>query len=213
MRLRNKPWAEPFLEENDDLVLRFDENLKDEFENIFGNSNSLNLEIGTGKGDFIKQLASLNLDKNYIGVEKYSTVLAIAAKKIKNESELTNVRLMCYDASDIELVFNDESLDCIYLNFSDPWPKARHAKRRLTYKTFLDKYYSLLKKGGKIIMKTDNLGLFEYSLESIKEHNKFKLVEYTFDYEFDGSKDGMSEYERKFRELGTKINRLVCIKE
>jgi tRNA (guanine-N7-)-methyltransferase len=120
---------------------------------------------------------------------------------------------MCYDASELEKIFNLESLDCIYLNFSDPWPKARHAKRRLTYKTFLDKYYSLLKKGGKIIMKTDNLGLFEYSLESIKEHNKFKLVEYTFDYEFDGSKDGMSEYERKFREIGTKINRLVCIKE
>ena len=213
MRLRNKPWAEPFLEENDDLVLRFDENLKDEFENIFGNSNSLNLEIGTGKGDFIKQLASLNLDKNYIGVEKYSTVLAIAAKKIKNESELTNVRLMCYDASDIELVFNDESLDCIYLNFSDPWPKARHAKRRLTYKTFLDKYYMLLKKGGKIIMKTDNLGLFEYSLESIKEHGKFKIIDFTYDYEFDKENDGMSEYERKFREIGTKINRLVCVKE
>ena len=157
MRLRNKPWAEPFLEENDDLVLKFDENLKDNFEEIFQNKNSLNLEIGTGKGDFIKQLASLNLDKNYIGVEKYSTVLAIAAKKIKNESELTNVRLMCYDAGEIELVFNKESLDCIYLNFSDPWPKARHAKRRLTYKTFLDKYYMLLKTGGKIIMKTEML--------------------------------------------------------
>ena len=213
MRLRNKPWAEPFLEENEDLVLKFDEELRDSFEDIFGNNNSLNLEIGTGKGDFIKQLASLNLDKNYIGVEKYSTVLAIAAKKIKNESELTNVRLMCYDASDIELVFNDESLDCIYLNFSDPWPKARHAKRRLTYKTFLDKYYMLLKTGGKIIMKTDNLDLFNYSLESIQEHAKFKIVEYTYDYEFDASNDGMSEYERKFRELGTKINRLVCIKE
>lgn len=213
MRLRNKPWAEPFLEENDDLVLKFDEELKDSFEEIFGNNHSLNLEIGTGKGDFIKQLASLNKDKNYIGVEKYSTVLAIAAKKIKNEENIDNVRLMCYDASEIELVFNDESLDCIYLNFSDPWPKARHAKRRLTYKTFLDKYYRLLKKGGKIIMKTDNLGLFEYSLESIKEHGKFKLVEYTFDYEFDSQNDGMSEYERKFREIGTKINRLVCIKE
>lgn len=213
MRLRNKPWAEPFLEENDDLVLKFDEDLKDSFEEIFGNNHSLNLEIGTGKGDFIKQLASLNKDKNYIGVEKYSTVLAIAAKKIKNEENIDNIRLMCYDASEIELVFNDESLDCIYLNFSDPWPKARHAKRRLTYKTFLDKYYRLLKKGGKIIMKTDNLGLFEYSLESIKEHGKFKLVEYTFDYEFDSQNDGMSEYERKFREIGTKINRLVCIKE
>ena len=213
MRLRNKPWAEPFLEENEDLVLKFDEKLKDSFETIFGNNHSLNLEIGTGKGDFIKQLASINPNKNYIGVEKYSTVLAIAAKKIKNESELTNVRLMCYDASDIELVFNDESLDCIYLNFSDPWPKARHAKRRLTYKTFLDKYYMLLRQGGKIIMKTDNLGLFDYSLESIKEHGKFKLVEYTYDYQFDASNDGMSEYERKYREIGTKINRLVCVKE
>ena len=213
MRLRNKPWAEPFLEENEDLVLKFDEELKDNFEKIFGNTNSLNLEIGTGKGDFIKQLASLNLDKNYVGIEKYSTVLAIAAKKIKNENELTNVRLMCYDASEIELVFNKESLDCIYLNFSDPWPKARHAKRRLTYKTFLDKYYDLLKQGGKIIMKSDNLVLFEYSLESIKEHAKFKIIDYTYDYQFDCNNDGMSEYERKFREIGTKINRLVCIKE
>ena len=213
MRLRNKPWAEPFLEENEDLVLKFDEDLKDSFFDIFQNNNSLNLEIGTGKGDFIKELARLNPDKNYIGVEKYSTVLAIAAKKIKNEEDIKNVRLMCYDAGEIELVFNYETLDCIYLNFSDPWPKARHAKRRLTYKTFLDKYYDLLKKGGKIIMKTDNLGLFEYSLESIKEHGKFKLVEYTFDYEFDSLNDGMSEYERKFREIGTKINRLVCVKE
>ena len=213
MRLRNKPWAEPFLEENDDLVLKFDEELKNRYSKIFGNNQSLNLEIGTGKGDFIKQLASKNIDKNYIGIEKYSTVLAIAAKKIKNDTELKNVRLMCYDASEIELVFNEESLDCIYLNFSDPWPKARHAKRRLTYKTFLDKYYKLLKKEGMIIMKTDNLGLFEYSLESIKEHGKFKIIEYTYDYIFDEEKDGMSEYERKFRELGTKINRLVCIKE
>ena len=213
MRLRNKPWAEPFLEENDDLVLKFDEELKNRYSKIFGNNQSLNLEIGTGKGDFIKQLASKNIDKNYIGIEKYSTVLAIAAKKIKNDTELKNVRLMCYDASEIELVFNEESLDCIYLNFSDPWPKARHAKRRLTYKTFLDKYYKLLKKEGMIIMKTDNLGLFEYSLESIKEHGKFKIIEYTYDYIFDEEKDGMSEYERKFREIGTKINRLVCIKE
>ena len=95
MRLRNKPWAEPFLEENDDLVLKFDEELKNRYSKIFGNNQSLNLEIGTGKGDFIKQLASKNIDKNYIGIEKYSTVLAIAAKKIKNDTELKNVRLMC----------------------------------------------------------------------------------------------------------------------
>ena len=213
MRLRNKPWAEPFLNENDDLVLKYDDDLKNRYKEIFNNDNSLNLEIGTGKGDFIKQLASLNPNKNYIGLEKYSTVLAIAAKKIKISENLNNVRLMCYDANELELVFNNESLDCIYLNFSDPWPKARHAQRRLTYKTFLDKYYDLLKMGGKIIMKTDNLGLFEYSLESIKEHGKFKLLEHTFDYQFDSNNDGMSEYERKFREIGTKINRLVCIKE
>ena len=213
MRLRNKPWAEPFLLENDDLVLQYSEDLKEKYNEIFSNDNPLNLEIGTGKGDFIKQLASLNPNQNYLGIEKYSTVLAIAAKKIKNESELTNVRLMCFDASELELILNKESLNCIYLNFSDPWPKARHEKRRLTFKTFLDKYYMLLKSGGKIIMKTDNLGLFEYSLESIKEHGKFKLIEYTFDYQFDKENDGMSEYERKFRENGTKINRLVCVKE
>ena len=94
MRLRNKPWAEPFLLENDDLVLQYSEDLKEKYNEIFSNDNPLNLEIGTGKGDFIKQLASLNPNQNYLGIEKYSTVLAIAAKKIKNESELTNVRLM-----------------------------------------------------------------------------------------------------------------------
>ena len=213
MRLRNKPWAEPFLLENDDLVLQYSEDLKDKYSEIYSNDRPLNLEIGTGKGDFIKQLASLNPNQNYLGIEKYSTVLAIAAKKIKNETELTNVRLMCYDAGELELIFNEESLNCIYLNFADPLPKARHEKRRLTFKTFLDKYFKLLKSGGKIIMKTDNLALFEYSLESIKEHGKFKLVEYTFDYVFDKENDGMSEYERKFREIGTKINRLVCVKE
>ena len=211
MRLRNKPWAEPFLEENEDLVLKFDEDLKNNFENIFGNSNSLNLEIGTGKGDFIKELARLNPNKNYVGMEKYSTVLAIAAKKIKNAEDINNVRLMCYDAGEVELVFNYESLDCIYLNFSDPWPKARHAKRRLPSRQFLARFDQILKEGGVIEFKTDNKDLFAFAEEEV-EPAGWKILEITYDLHNDEKMvEGniMTEYEEKFSSMGNPIYKYI----
>ena len=211
MRLRNIRGAGEKIESSE-FVVQNPKEMPNKWKECFGNDHPIHIEIGMGKGQFLHTMAKLNPEINYVGIEMYSSVLLRAIQKMEQDV-VPNLKFICIDAKEVAEVFGNGEVDQIYLNFSDPWPKARHAKRRLTYKTFLDKYYSLLKKGGKIIMKTDNLGLFEYSLESIKEHNKFKLVEYTFDYEFDGSKDGMSEYERKFREIGTKINRLVCIKE
>ena len=210
MRLKHVKGADEIIK-NGTYYVPNPKEYRGKWNSLFQNSNPIYIEIGTGKGDFLIENACRYPNINYIGIERFDSVMVRAIQK-SNDLKLKNFKLIRMNAEKIEDIFNRE-VDVIYLNFSDPWPKARHAKRRLTYKTFLDKYYMLLKKGGKIIMKTDNLGLFEYSLESIQEHGKFKLVEYTFDYEFDSQNDGMSEYERKFREIGTKINRLVCIKE
>lgn len=212
MRLRRKKWADPYLNDNTDLVIKESEELIRNWKELFNNDNPIRLEIGMGKGDFIIGIASLNPNINFIGIEHFTTVCAIASKKIKETEGLENVRVMCYDAANLEKIIAPKSLDAIYLNFSDPWPKKRHAKRRLTSPVFLEIYKKLLKDNGRIIMKTDNDGLFEYSLETIPTCG-FKLIEHTTDYIFDQENDAMSEYERRFRESGKNINRLVAEKE
>lgn len=210
MRLRNKKWAAPFIHEANDLVIAPSDDLKSSWNQIFNNNNPISLEIGMGKGDFITQLALMNPDINYIGIERFTTVLAIGAKKIK-EKNILNLRLMVYDAANLDKIFNPNSLDAIYLNFSDPWPKKKHAKRRLTAKTFLNCYYQLLKANGSLIIKTDNLSFFDFTCESLKENN-FIIRQLDQDYQFDDKSDGMSEYELRFRQQGIKINRIVAIK-
>lgn len=212
MRLRRKKWADPYLEENNELVIKESEELSSSWNYLFGNDNPLRLEIGMGKGDFIIGVAALNKDINFIGIEHFSTVCAIASKKINETEGTENIRTMCYDAVNLEKVIAPKSLDAIYLNFSDPWPKKRHAKRRLTSPAFLSIYMKLLKDDGKIIMKTDNDGLFEYSVETIPTQG-WKIIECTTDYQFDETCDAMSEYERRFRSIGKNINRLVAVKE
>ncbi len=212
MRLRKKKWAEPYLDNNSDLIIKELDDLSTKWENLFGNNKPLRLEIGMGKGDFIIGIASLNKDANFIGIEHYSTVCAIASKKIKETTEIENIRVMCYDAINLEKILAPKSLEVIYLNFSDPWPKKRHEKRRLTSPLFLSIYKKLLKDDGKIIMKTDNDDLFAYSFEIIPTCG-FKLLESTSDYRFDENNDAMSEYERRFRSVGKNINRLVAVKE
>mgnify|MGYP003305690140 CR=1 FL=1 len=194
-----------------DYAIKNPEKYKNKWNQIFGNNNPICLELGMGRGAFIIEMALNNPKVNYIGLELGKSQTATALSKIGNR-KIKNLRIICADANNIVDYFGKE-IDTIYLTFSEPWPKKQDEKKRFSSVNYLKLYDRIFKKNKHIIMKTDNLGLFEYSLESIKEHNKFKLVEYTFDYEFDGSKDGMSEYERKFRELGTKINRLVCIKE
>ena len=166
------------------------------------------LEIGCGKGKFIIENAERNPDINYIAVEKVSDVILLAAEKA-NERELKNIKFMICDAKGLTEVFPPHSVDFIYLNFSDPWPKAGHYKRRLTYKAFLDVYRQILKEDGAIFFKTDNAGLFEFSLEQFTEDG-WRLENVTYDlHNSEFAKDNiMTEYEKNFSEKGFNIHRL-----
>ncbi len=166
------------------------------------------LEIGCGKGKFIIENAERNPDINYIAVEKVSDVILLAAEKA-SERELKNIKFMICDAKGLTEVFPPHSVDYIYLNFSDPWPKAGHYKRRLTYKAFLDVYRHILKEDGAIFFKTDNAGLFEFSLEQFTEDG-WKLKNVTYDlHNSEFAKDNiMTEYEKNFSEKGFNIHRL-----
>ncbi len=209
MRLRNKKWKNDFLNDNKNLIINKD-TIDENFDN-FINQKNLRLEIGVGRGDFILQMAKSNPDCYFLGVELSSMALAIAGKKIVNE-EINNILLVNMD---IHLLFErigKERFDCIYLNFSDPWPKKRQHKRRLTYPTCLEEYYKELKKGGKLIFKTDNDILFEDSVLYFEE-SKFKIESLTRNYEQLDIDDKMTEYELKFRSIGTPIKRIVAVKE
>lgn len=175
---------------------------------VFENDNPIHLEIGMGKGHFIIGMAKKFPNINFIGIEMYDSVLVKATEALeKEEKYIPNLKLILMDARNIDNVFGKE-IERIYLNFSDPWPKARHAKRRLTSKVFLDKYDLVFKEQKSIYMKTDNDGLFEFSVESLKEHG-YSLSDVTRDLHSLNEEDNvMTEYEKKFSEKGVKINRL-----
>ncbi len=177
---------------------------------LFGNDNPLRIEIGCGKGDFIVGTAQKEPDVNFLAVEKVSDVLVIAAEKVK-ASGLANVRVCCIDAKELTEIFEAHTIDRIYLNFSDPWPKARHEKRRLTYRTFLEIYKQILKEDGAIYFKTDNRGLFDFSLEEFKEFG-IRMEKLTFDLHNSEYMEGnvMTEYEKRFSSMGVPINRVEC---
>lgn len=180
---------------------------------IFKNNNPIHIEIGMGKGQFIMGLASNNPDINYIGIEKYSSVLVRALDKREN-LETDNLMFLRMDAEDIAEYFAPEEVSRIYLNFSDPWPKDRHAKRRLTSSQFLARYDKILAKDGHIQFKTDNRPLFDFSLEEIKEAG-WIIDMYDFDLHKNGlAKDNiMTEYEEKFFNQGKPICKLICHRE
>ena len=181
------------------------------WKNVFGNNNPIYIEIGMGKGDFIIENACLYPKINFIGIEKYDSVIVRAVQK-SNELELNNLKLIRMDAGFIEEVF-DKEIDRFYLNFSDPWPKERHAKRRLTSPIFLEKYARIFQKDARIIQKTDNNDLFEYSLESLKTFG-YEILEETRDLYSEGVTNNIpTEYEKKFVSLGVKINRLDAVKK
>ena len=181
------------------------------WKNCFQNQNPIHIEIGMGKGDFIIENALKHPNINYIGIEKYDSVLVRAIQK-SNDLILNNLKLIRIDANDIEKILKEE-IDLIYLNFSDPWPKDRHAKRRLTSPIFLTKYDSIFKNKCHIIMKTDNTSLFNYSKEKIKEYG-YKIIESTNDlYNSKQIEENIqTEYEKKFVEKNIKINYLEAIK-
>ena len=180
---------------------------------IFGNNQPIRIEIGMGKGKFIHTMAKEHPEINYIGIEKYSSVLLRAIQKMEAE-ELPNLKFIRMDAEDIAKVFAEGEVDRIYLNFSDPWPKDRHAKRRLTSKEFFARYDKILVQDGRVEFKTDNLPLFEFSLEQIPMTN-FKVTEHTFDLHNDSKMNEgnvMTEYEEKFSSKGNKINKLIAMR-
>lgn len=183
---------------------------KGKWRSLFDNDNPIHIEIGMGKGKFIVEHALSNPNINYIGIEMYDSVILRAIEKT-NELELDNLYLVRVDATTIEEIF-DKEIDLIYLNFSDPWPKDRHAKRRLTSSRFLNRYDSIFKGIPRIIMKTDNLPLFEFSLESLREYG-YSIDYVTYDLHSDKEDIITTEYEDKFTGMGVKINYLEASKE
>ncbi len=198
MRGRNKPWADAFIQEHENLILK-DKYWNDQKETF--------LEIGMGKGDFILQSCQYFPEVFHIGVEVNKSIFALAMKKIVNTGEFVNLRLLNVDAVYLNDSILDHSIDKIFLNFSDPWPKKRHAKRRLVAPSYLNIYEKLLKNNGQIVFKTDNLALFEYGLQSFKEKN---YAIHALDYDYQTLKgDFLTEYEVRFRNLKQPIYRCV----
>jgi tRNA (guanine-N7-)-methyltransferase len=209
MRLRNVKGAREDIEKNP-YVIKDAEERKGKWHELFGNDHPIHLEIGMGKGQFLLQLAEQNPNINYIGIEKFSSVLIRALQK-REEYEGDNIYFLRMDAEHLEEIFAEEEIARIYLNFSDPWPKERHAKRRLTSKEFFARYHHVLNKNGKVIFKTDNTDLFDFSLEQIPEAG-WKLENYTYDLHNSEYAKGnvMTEYEAKFSAEGKPICRLVA---
>ncbi|ART77670.1 tRNA (guanosine(46)-N7)-methyltransferase TrmB [Sutcliffiella horikoshii] len=206
MRFRNKPWATDFIAENSFYCIPDPENQKGKWNEIFGNNNPIHIEVGTGKGTFVTEMAKANPTINYIGIELFESVIVKALEKAV-AADIPNVKLLNVNAQKLADYFEAGEVDRVYLNFSDPWPKTRHEKRRLTYKGFLDLYKEVLVPQGEIHFKTDNRGLFEYSLMSFSEYGL--LLKYVsldlHNSEFEGNI--MTEYEEKFSSKGFPIYR------
>ena len=212
MRLRRKPWIDTAILDYADFVTPLGgawAHLPGTWADAFGRSAPLHVEIGVGKGDFITELAARHPNVNYVGLEAQQGVLYFAARKAA-ERGLENVRLLVFDAARLTELFAPGEVDRIYLNFSDPWPKKRHAKRRLTSAVFLARYAAVLRPGGEIRFKTDNAGLFAYSLETLASEG-WCLSDVTRDLHARGDPTNiMTEYERKFSARGAKIGRLTA---
>ena len=209
MRLRNITGCREMIGESE-FVVHEPETMKGKWREAFGNDHPVYVEIGMGKGRFIMDLAARNPDINYLGMERYESVLYRGLQKLE-ENPLPNLRLLCEDAALLPDFFEKGELDRIYLNFSDPWPKDRHAKRRLTSPVFMSVYDKILAPRGVVEFKTDNRGLFEYSLESIPDAG-WEITEYTFDLHNSPMAEGnvMTEYEMKFASEGKPICKLIA---
>ena len=213
MRLRNITGCREMIGESE-FVVHEPETMKGKWREAFGNDHPVYVEIGMGKGRFLMDMARLYPEINFIGIEKYSSVLLRAVQKLEEE-ELPNVRLIRMDAEDLENVFAQGELDRIYLNFSDPWPKSRHAKRRLTSTEFLSRYEKVLPPQGLVEFKTDNTPLFDFSLEQVKEAG-WTLQAFTYDLHHNkelNKENIMTEYEEKFSSKGNPINKLIAMRK
>ena len=208
MRLRNLKDKDVLLD-NCDYLVRNPKDYKGNWHSLFDNNNDICLEIGMGKGDFIYEMARIHSDINFVGIEKYSNVLARAIKKYPKG--LANLKIINLDALQLPEVFGKE-IDTIYLNFSDPWPKVRHQDRRLTSEVFLNVYDALFKDRKRIVMKTDNLGLLASSLVSLSNHG-YVFRKVVFDLHNSDIPNVCTEYEKKFSSQGIKINYLEALKK
>lgn len=211
MRLRNIKGSEQIIATSP-YVVQQPILQKNKWQALFGNQSPIYLEIGMGKGKFLVTLAKRNPHINYIGIEKYTSVMLRAIQKLEQETEeISNLRLICMDAEAITEVFEKEEISRIYLNFSDPWPKDRHARRRLPSKEFLERYDNILKSDGQIEFKTDNRLLFDFAVEELKL-TKWKTDKITYHLHQDSKmmKDNvMTEYEEKFSTLGNPIHKYI----
>ena len=212
MRLRNISGSREYIAENR-FVIHEPEKYKNKWgEDVFENNKPIRIEIGMGKGRFMMDLASQNPDINFIGIEKYSSVLLRAIQKMEGmEKPLENLVFIRMDAEYICDVFGENEIDRIYLNFSDPWPKDRHAKRRLPSREFLSRYDKILKKDGIVEFKTDNTDLFNFALEEVPEAG-WKIKEKTFDLHNDEKMNVgniMTEYEERFSSMGNPIYKYI----
>jgi len=201
--MRNKPWAIDYLESNDQLV-DVNNNYSKKIKEFFSKDQPLHIEVGTGMGTFITTLAENNPDINYVGIEIDKNVMIRVTEKVVDLG-LENVRLVLLDANKLMDYFNENEVDKVYLNFSDPWPKNRHAKRRLTHSNFLSSYKQLLKENSIVEFKTDNRGLFEFSLISMNTYG-MKFENLNLDVHDDEPETNIrTEYEEKFSQRGHKI--------
>lgn len=212
MRLRNVTGSREMIA-GSGYVVHEPERIRGKWQEEFGNGHPIRLEIGMGKGKFLMELAKRNPQINYVGIEKYSTVLLRAVQKMEQEP-LQNVRLIRLDAEHITEIFSEGEIDRIYLNFSDPWPKDRHAGRRLPSRQFLARYDRILKKGGMIEFKTDNRDLFAFAEEEVGASG-WKMIQITYDLHADGEMNQdnvMTEYEERFSSMGNPIFKYIIQK-
>lgn len=216
MRLRNIPGADDVIQKHP-IAIKNQTEQKGKWRDLFGNQKPIHIEIGMGKGQFLLTLAKQNPNINYIGIERYSSVLLRALEKYDTEEfqELQNIRFICMDAFTLPEVFAPGEVDKIYLNFSDPWPKSRHANRRLTSTRFFGQYDKVLAENGVVEFKTDNRLLFDFSLEQVPEAG-WKLLAHTFDLHHDADMNAgnvMTEYEEKFSSMGNPIHKLIATRK
>ena len=207
MRVRNRKGATELLEANPQYVVLNPEDAKGKWHEIFGNDHPIHIEVGSGKGAFITGMAKANPEINYIGIDIQKSVLSYALDKVL-EADLPNIKLLWVDGDSLTNYFEDGEIDQLYLNFSDPWPKKRHEKRRLTYKTFLDTFKQILQEHGEIHFKTDNRGLFEYSLVSFSQYGMTLKGVWLDLHASDFEGNVMTEYEKKFSSKGQVIYRV-----
>lgn len=210
MRMKKKPWGDVLLSENTDLVM-LPEHLNDDIFKNFINHEKLVLEIGSGKGDFIISMAKKYPNIHFLAIEMQSMALAYAVRKMQDE-DITNILFVNADATFLFEKFGDKKFETVFLNHSDPWPKKRHHKRRLTYPTMLKEYAKILKEDGRLIFKSDNDDLFNDSVEYIN-NSPFIIESITYDYDGNDSYDATTEYEKRFRNLGTPIKRFIAKKK